>query len=87
MVQRHTGQGASVGMGWKAQVGNMHTVQAAPADKGRSRWRRKDPVLPDDHLLDPVAGCQLEDDLRGLLVEVAPITTQSDGLANHLIAQ
>lgn len=39
------------------------------------------------YLLHASSGCELEDDLGGLLVEVAAIATQADGLAFHLIAE
>lgn len=39
------------------------------------------------YLLDPVGSCHLDNDLSSLLVEVAPVTTKTDGLALDLITQ
>lgn len=39
------------------------------------------------YLFDAISRCHLDDDLCSLFVEVAAITTKTNGLALHLIAQ
>mmetsp|Transcript_40488 Transcript_40488/g.67824 ORF Transcript_40488/g.67824 Transcript_40488/m.67824 type:complete len:598 (+) Transcript_40488:91-1884(+) len=60
-------------------------VRLALADDGGGCGRGEDAVLPDVHLAHAVAGRQLQDDLRRLLVEVAPVTAQDHAAALELL--
>mmetsp|Transcript_12633 Transcript_12633/g.26643 ORF Transcript_12633/g.26643 Transcript_12633/m.26643 type:complete len:642 (+) Transcript_12633:206-2131(+) len=68
-------------------VGGGHdeaAVRLALADHRGGGGGGQDGVLPHVHLLDAVARGQLQDDLRRLLVEVAPIAAQHHGAALEL---
>eukprot|EP00983_Pelagomonas_calceolata_P110148 1159637-Pelagomonas_calceolata.AAC.2 len=51
------------------------TIVLLPPDEGGHGWGGHDGILPHNHLAEAVAGCQLDDDLGGLLAEVAAIAT------------
>ena len=65
----------------------QRTVELALPDEGGHGRCGHDGLLAHENLFDAVGCSQLDDDLGGLLVVVAPIPAQADGLALGLLPQ
>ena len=68
-------------------ISKRHTVELALPDEGGHGRGGHDGFLAHQDLFNAVCGRQLDDDLGCLLVVVAPIATQPDGLALGLLSQ